>query len=166
MVESLKRDIEHLKKLKEFKEYKKQHISSYLCAAFAIIESSKKTRWQLDYYCPENDMMTTFCFDPSFHQKESKTIHRDKKKVREINIENIDIGLEKSLEIISEFKNKRYPNEKINKIIVILQNIDKKETWNITYLTSNFNLLNVNVDAQKGSIITERFDSILNFKAQ
>lgn len=166
VVNSLKKDIEHLKKSKEFNGYSKKHANSYLCAAFMIIESSKKTRWQIDYYCPGNDMITTFSLEPYIEMKESKILHKSDDSMSELNIENIDIGLEESLELTSKLKDKNYPQEKVNKIIIILQNINKKETWNITYLTSSFNVFNVNIDAQSGDVIKEKMESILNFKAQ
>jgi len=166
LVDSLKKDIDNLRKSKEFNEYSKKHANSYLCAAFMIIESSKKTKWQIDYYCPGNDMITTFSLDPQIEMKESKILHRSDDSMNELNIENIDIGLEESLKLTSELKNKNYPQEKTSKIIIILQNINKKETWNITYLTSSFNVFNVNIDAQSGDVLKEKMENILNFKAQ
>lgn len=166
MVDCLKKDIAHLNNLKEFKEYKHSNINSYLCAAFMIIEPNNKSDWQIDYYNPDNDRITTFGIYPNIEKKESSTIHKGDSKICELNMENIDIGLDNSLNIASSVMAKNYPSEKATKIIIILQNINKKETWNVTYLTSSFKIFNLNIDAQDGSILKEKFENILNFNTQ
>jgi len=162
-MDTLRKDFEDLQNSVEFQEYKKKSMNSYLCAAFTILESPEKTSWQLDFYCPDKDVITTFCLHPSIAQKESKVLHREDTQIYEINLENIDVGFDDSLKIVSELKSKNYPNESVSKIITILQNIERKEVWNITYLTASFNVLNVNIDAQDGSILKEKFESIMNF---
>ncbi len=162
-MDSLRSDIEELQGTKEFQEYKKSSTNSYLCAAFTIVESSAKANWQIDFYCPDNDKITTFCLRPNMAQKEAKTLHRDENKIHELNLENVDVDFDESLKITSDLKSKNYPNENVNKIITILQNINNREIWNITYLTSSFNVLNVNIDAQNGNIIKEKFESVMNF---
>ncbi|MBS3108266.1 hypothetical protein J4409_00170 [Candidatus Woesearchaeota archaeon] len=166
MVDQIKREVANLKNLEEFKEYKNKYPNSYLCAGFMIMESNDGSKWQLDYYCPDNDHITTFCLKDKVEVKESKAVHRDKKKIRELNLENVDIGLNEALEITSSLRDKNYPGEKANKIIVILQNIEKKEIWNVTYLTASFKVLNTNIDAQTGGIMKEKLENVLNFKLQ
>ena len=165
MVDELKRDVEQLKDFKEFKDYRGRCPNSYLCAGFMIIESPKESGWQIDYYCPDNDKITTFSFADMLRVKEADTAHRKDSNVVELNLENVDVGMQRALDIVSKLRDKNYPDEKTAKIIVILQNIDKREVWNVTYLTSSFKVLNVNVDAQTGDILKEKLDSILNFTA-
>ena len=167
MVDEIKKDLESLKKSNEFKEYRKRCPNSYLCAGFMILESiNNNAKWQLDYYCPNSDKITTFCLKDKLEMKESRTAHRDKKKVAELNLDNVDLGMQRALDIVSKLRDKNYPDEKATKIIVILQNINKKEAWNITYLTSSFKVLNVNIDAQNGDLIKEKLENVLNFTAQ
>ena len=166
MVEELRKDVDHLKQIKEFKEYRHKCPNSYLCAGFMMLENAKGGNWQIDYYCPDSDKITTFSLGSKLDMKEGKTFHKDKKKIDELNLENIDVGMKKALEIVSGLRDKNYPGEIATKIIIILQNLEKKEIWNITYLTSSFKLLNVNVDAQNGNVIKEKLESVLSFTAK
>ncbi|MBS3095390.1 hypothetical protein J4231_01800 [Candidatus Woesearchaeota archaeon] len=165
MVLDLKKDLECLQGKNEFKNYKNENSDSYLCAAFTILEPSKKKRWQIDYYSPKSDKMTAFLIDPIFERKDCNTLHKDNEKIHELNIDNIDIGIDDTLNIVTSLKDKSYSNEKVSKIIVILQNINKKEIWNITYLTESFHVLNVHIDAQSGELLKEKFENILSFNA-
>jgi hypothetical protein len=52
--------------------------------------------------------------------------------------------------------------EIVTKIIVLLQNIDGRPTWNLTLVTMAFSLLNVRIDAATGSVTGATKDSLFN----
>ncbi len=149
---------------KEFKDWHKKNPDFYLCSFFTILDEK---RWQVDYYSPSKDRITSFTCEKKVKilNVDSKIFKKEGLKVDKLNLNKIKINLKKALDIVSDIKNKKYPNEKANKIIIILQKI-KKPLWINTYLTSTFNILNAKIDAKSGKIIEEKIMPALSFKSQ
>jgi hypothetical protein len=160
----LKELYNNIKNSKEFKEWHKKNLDFYLCSFFTILDEQG---WQVDYYSPSKDRITSFTCEKKVKilNIDSKIFKKEGLKVDKLDLDEIKINLQKALDIVLNLKNKKYPNEKSNKIIVILQKI-KKPLWNITYLTATFNILNVKIDAKSGKIIEERIMPALSFKSQ
>lgn len=162
-MEEIKKRFEEIKKNKKFKDYTKENPKSYLSGMFL-----NEGKWEFDFYCPEKHKITTFSLDQNdvvvkpaekIFQKEEKVIHK-------IDLDKIKINLDMALDIVDELFEKKGVSEQINKKIIILQNIDGNEVWNITYLTSCFNIMNVKIDAVSGKIVHENFESILNLRVK
>jgi Zn-dependent metalloprotease len=149
---------------KEFKEWHKKNSDFYLCSFFTILNEQG---WQVDYYSPSKDRIASFTYDKKIKilDTDSKIFKKEGLKVDKLNLDDIKINLKKALDIVIKLRDKKYKNEKANKIIIILQNI-KKPLWNITYLTSTFNILNVKIDAKSGKILEEKIMPALSFKSQ
>ena len=157
MVLSFKKSLDILIKSKEFKKWKETSKDSYLANGFIMLNSDYKEKldnleWQIDFYSPNKDLMTSFFIrDKNISSKEGQKILKEKDVViEELKLDKIKISLEDALAKIE----KKYPKDAPNKVIIILQFI-KVPVWNISFLTSSFNLLNVNIDAEKGNIIKE-----------
>jgi len=58
----------------------------------------------------------------------------------------------------------RMYNESVDKLIVVLQNVEGSVLWNITLLTPNFNMFNVRINAVTLEILKQEYSSLLNFK--
>ena len=145
---------EVLKKIessKEFKEYKKQNKDSFLADIFTIIKEKENFDWQLDYYSKSRDKITSFVIqDKEIKEKEAEIFRKDDSEIIKLNLNNVKIPVEKALGDINK-KTKEKPNE----IIIALQVINKRETWNITYLTTSFRTLNTKIDAKSGKILSQ-----------
>ena len=145
--------LESFKKLlssKEYKEYKKNNPDSYLTSCFIIID---KTNWQFDFY-NKNNTITSFIINNKIEiTKNQKIFQKEKTKLKELDLNKIKITLKEALKLIKTKDN-------FVKTIVILQ----PYLWNITLITSTFKVLNVKIDAIKKEIISEQYESILNFK--
>ena len=145
---------EVLKKIessKEFKEYKKQNKDSFLADIFTIIKEKENFDWQLDYYSKSRDKITSFVIqDKEIVKKEAEIFRKDDSEIIKLNLNNVKIPVEKALGDINK-KTKEKPNE----IIIALQVINKRETWNITYLTTSFRTLNTKIDAKSGKILSQ-----------
>lgn len=164
MLDQLKEEVETLRYTKEFIDYKSKHPNAYLCAGFKIIDHLGKIPWQIDFYCPDKKIITTFIFDKSLEQKETNEISPAEEEIKELNLENIDIDFSRTLEIIDKIIQEKYPTQKSNKIVVILQKINGIETWNISHLTDQFNILNIYINAQTGEVIKEKLQQVISFK--
>lgn len=150
---------EVLKKIessKEFKEYKKQNQDSFLADIFTIIKEKENFDWQLDYYSKSKDKIISFVIqNKEILEREAEIFRKDNSEIIKLNLNNVKIPVEKALEEINK-KTKEKPNE----IIIALQVINKKETWNITYLTTSFRTLNTKIDAKSGKIISQEETSL------
>lgn len=163
--ERLKEDFDKLQETKEFKDYKKENPRAYFSAAFLMIESLNidEVKWQIDYYDPETHKASTFAFNSN--NIEFKTgedlLQKKKEDIDEIKLDSVKINFDKTIEIINKFREKKHPEEKAQKIIVILQKFKNHIIWNLTYITSNLNLLNFKVDAVNGKIIVNKLQPLI-----
>lgn len=162
----LKNTLDKTKSSKEFKEWQKSHPNSYLTSFFRIIENpSNPQNWQLDFYYPEKNTITSFISAPEIKilEKDSEIFQKEKTDIKELKLDQVKINLKSALNTVETIRKNKYPNEKPNKIIIVLQTVETP-LWNITYLTSTLNLLHIKINAQSGETIEEKLDSIIGFK--
>lgn len=169
MLTKLKNSLQKIKNSTLFKNWIKKNPGSYLCSCFSIIENTTKDiNWQIDFYSPKKDRITSFMVQDnkiSILESDSKIFKKEKTKIKELNLEKVKIDLNKALEIVNKLKEKKYPSEKVNKIVIILQQFENC-IWNITYLTSTFNVLNVKINTENGKILEEKLSPVLSFKSK
>lgn len=146
-----------------FKDWKNEHKNSYLCAFFRIIGNTENPEWQVHYYEPRNDTISVFKISAkiSLIENEAQILKNDSNIVEELNLDDVDVDLFHALQIVDNFQINNYPKEIVVKKIIILQKL-KKTVWNITCLTSSFNLLNIKVDTKSGEIIEESVKPLIN----
>ena len=51
------------------------------------------------------------------------------------------------------------------KEVVILQNLDVGQVWNITYITKSFQTLNIKIDAETGDVLEDKLHQIFSMDA-
>ncbi|MDP6641931.1 MAG: PepSY domain-containing protein [Candidatus Nanoarchaeia archaeon] len=164
---NLNEDKTKLENSQEFLDFKKQYPKAYFYAAFTLYEDIKNAIWQFNYYDLESTKTTAFEVDKEIKiVSQSKIFQKEKVDPKEVNLDEVKIDIEKAFSIIDELKEKKYKGQTENKFIITLQNINNKLVWNITYLTTELNFLNVKIDANDGKIIEEKYESILNLKAK
>lgn len=151
----------------EFKEWKSENKNSYLCSFFLIIDEKELMPWQLAFYSPSTDTITSFIASNPVKilEKNSKIFKMDRSKINELHLNKVNIDLKEAFLILERLKMEKYPNELPTKKIVILQKT-KHLVWNITYINSSLNILNVKVDAISGEIIEDKISSIMSLKEQ
>ena len=157
--------LELLKKVEssnEFKDYKKDHQNAYLCSIFLT-----ETQLQFSFYSKKTKLVTSFKLEGdkvTLVGKDEKIFQKEKKDLQELNLNEIKVDLNKAKELTNNFIKEKYPHETPNKEIIILQVINNKIVWNITKITSTFNIINIKLDASSGNIIEDKIESALNFK--
>ena len=72
--------------------------------------------------------------------------------VAELDIETVNIEVDEALEVAQKLQEEKYPKSSPFKRIIILQNLEQGQVWNITYVTQNFKTLNIKIDAGNGKI--------------
>ena len=140
---------------------------AYLCSFFKIDGEGEQDEWQVDFYNPENDKITSFKEIGNQIRiigKDSKIFKEKEAKVNELRIDKVKIAPEDAIKAVDELKKKKYSGEEALRRIVILQSTKEfKENWNITYLTTSFNILNVKINAKNGKVIEESLKPALTF---
>ena len=81
-----------------------------------------------------------------------------------LNLDDVKIDFDEALKIMDNIKNQKYKSENVLRKIVVLQYI-KRQLWNMTFLMSSLNLLNVRIDSESGKVLSENVENIMKFKA-
>lgn len=156
MLDILKQNLEEIKESQEFKEWKKKHNKAFLCSAFL------DKRWQIDFYDPATDKITTFNIDNKILFEEGE-VFKGKHKIRELNLDKVKIEMEIALNIVRKLIDEKYNHQEETNKIIILQHLNK-QVWNITYVMKSLSILNVKIDAETGKILSEDYGQLLSFK--
>ena len=140
-----------------FKNWDKN--DAYLASLFFL-----DNLWNVDFYSKTSKKMTSFILDSVVRKKEEQIVfQKEVHDVEELQLSGIKVPLAEALTTIELVKASKAPEEQVTKLIIILQQ-KKFPLWNITYLTSAFNLLNVKMNAFNKKIEEETFSSVFNFK--
>ncbi len=154
------KDYNKLVNSKEFKNWKDKHKDAYLSSCVLINDSGAKGNWSFDFYIPRKNRITTFIVDKYIIMSEDQKIfEQTKKKLKEVNINEIKFDLDN----VHKFIDKKYKIKPM-KIIIVLQYLNKL-TWNISLLGTDFNLVNMKLDAKTGKLLDKTTTSMLQFKA-
>lgn len=153
--------IENYKTLIKSDEFKNE---GFFCGAFLIceIENLDKTDWQIDFYNPESDTMTTYLIGKEIEVTDNSEVFKDDKtrKIEEVKLKEVKTDMKDMKKELDKIL-KKY-NETAEKITVILQN-EKTPVWNIIYITKRFNIINIKINAVDGKVIEDKTMNILSF---
>lgn len=161
-MQELKGFVEKIEASKEFKEIKEELI---LCSFFNMF-SKELGSWQVSYYDQKNDKMISFSVEDNKVKREESKVFREKNsKINQLNLDDVKIDFNNAIKKTDKIKHDNYKSGSVNKKIVILQVIEKP-IWNVTYLTSDFKIVNVKLDAISGEVISHQLSSALSLGAQ
>ena len=158
--------VQELEKSKEFTEWKKENYASSLVHIFKMFDEANKDEYQIGFYNPD-DTITTFILGKECIQilPKAEIFKKPNDKIMKLNIENVKTELDEAIEDARTFQEKKYPNEKPIKEIVILQRLNLGLIYNITFITRAFNTLNVKIDAKTGKVVEHKLMSLMDMKA-
>ncbi len=158
-----------LKKLKESSKFKKwisKNKEAYLAYAFTMIENSEKSEWQIGYYDKKLDKVAVFTINNNIEiNPEQDVFKKPGTSVKNVNLKDVKFDLDYILKKANNIKEKKYPKEVVTKTIAILQNIELGQLWNITFITSSLNTINIKIDAKTSKTIKHELVSLFQFKA-
>ena len=145
---------------KEFKEFKKKHPKSYLCAGFFVLDfETGKNIHQLDYLLP-NKKIATFILDEGVKMKISEQeMHNALKEIKS----EADIDLEALKGIVEDEMKNHTVTEKIKKIIAVLHILDDKTIWNLQCILDGLGIAQVHIDDSDKSVLKFEKHSLMEF---
>ena len=165
MLDLLKTSLKKLNKFKEFKKYKKENPDAYLTSGFLMLDEKNKSEWQIDFYSPKKHKITSFAVNKDIKVMPSEQIfQKEVKKIEPLDINKIKITLDDAIKEINNILKKKFPYEKPSKKIIIIQTLNNKETWNISYITTNFNLVNTQIDAITGKVLESKLQPLIDLR--
>jgi len=138
----------------------------YLVHYFVMLDEEFKPAdsWQLGFYNKETTEIQTFSVsEPVLAVDKSKAFLHDNKEVEKLDISKVKTNFTSAIEEAKKLRLEKYKSQQIARAIVILQSLDKKITWNITFFTLNFCVLNIKVDAESGKVYHHEFGSLLHW---
>jgi uncharacterized membrane protein YkoI len=145
-------DIKERVALAQEKGIKGKFVSAFYMGDLAKIE------WQVDFF--EEGKIHSLL--PDGNVKEDELF--GKEELKELDLDVVKIDLIHALQSVEKIRDEKYDGMEANKVIVILQRTEST-IWNVTWLTSNFKVFNVKIDAVSGEVLREKCDSIMGFKA-
>ena len=145
-----------IERIKNSEIYKRWHGDEYLVNYFFM--EDKET---VDFYSKKTKKITSFKVSDTIEMSEDNIFQKKGKDLEELEIQKVTIGRESALEQATQIKEEKLPREQVTKTIAILQQ-KSIPLWNITYITSNFNMLNIKIDARTGKTIEENVHSLLD----
>ncbi|MFH1590142.1 MAG: hypothetical protein ABIB43_06260 [archaeon] len=161
----LKKAIEKIESSDVFKAFKKDNPDFYLAHAFTIIERVQQ-EWQVGYYSKTKDKVVVFLAKKEIEKSpEEEVFKKPGKKVKELKLANIKVGLERAIDISNKVIDEKYSAEYLTKTIVILQNLET-EMYNLTLVSQSMNIINIKIDAKSGKVLSEGRQSIMGLRKE
>ncbi len=171
-----KNDVERLIETLMFQEWSEKHTKAYLSDFFCILdkESSDDNMWQVDYYNPEDDTMTSFEVPAdkrkkcSIKQEESKVFKKEADTVEQLSVGEITKTDADVVDIAQENLKLQHAHEQPTKSILILQHSKdhKVPIWNVTLMTMALNMFNVKINAITGEVLESSLKSAMSLKRE
>jgi len=144
-----------------FKQWKLNHPAEYLSSCFTVVKKNTIAQWQFHYYNKQDDTITTFDVKKTTTQEAaSKIFKKPGELVEELELDKVKISFEDALHKAESLS---HPGEEFTEKIIILQQI-QQPLWNISMISSTFNLMNIKISAISGEVLHESFDSLLSLR--
>lgn len=178
--------VEAVEKSSEFSEWRKTNGSAYLTSLFVMVKDlarlessdSDANEWLLSYYGGDDDTFTTFS-SLGVKRAAREQAFKKGKTLPELKATEVKVDVQGSVQAAEEVRGSKYKGEGVSSMIAILQplsageifdGVDKAKkiagtipVWNLTYITTSYNIINVKVDAETGKVLTDRMSGVMDF---
>ncbi|AJF61646.1 TPA: hypothetical protein HA239_03855 [Candidatus Woesearchaeota archaeon] len=157
-----KEAIGKLQKSKEFKDWKKNSPNSVLTYAFLMISPDVEKEWQVGYFNPKQETISTFTISEKIHRNPDSEMLKAG-SIRELDVPKVKVEFDKALDTARRLQQKEYPEHKAEKKMMILQKLGIGQVWNLTYITKTFKTLNIKIDSSSGEILKHELLELFTF---
>ncbi len=158
----IKRCIEQIEQSGSFREWIKKNAGAYVCSAVKILGEGATGNWEIHFYNPADDTITTFLVDQTVILKDKNALMLKEpwKKVAALDISGISLNEERTIRRAEMTNHEKYPKEVPTKKIFFLQQTDKP-LWNITFIMQSLRMLNMKIDAASGEVQEDSLRGII-----
>lgn len=151
----------------KFKGWQSKNPDAKLVHVFMMLEPGADVKYDIGFFDFGKELMTSFVIDDSFSNveiNESKEVFtKDKQSIKPLEEDRIKLSFKDAFEISHKVQKEKYKQHEPIKEIIILQNLDVGQVWNITYVTKTFETLNIKVDAESGNVVEDGLHKIFSF---
>ncbi|MBI2105327.1 PepSY domain-containing protein [Candidatus Woesearchaeota archaeon] len=145
-----KQAISKLHQSQLFRDFQFKDAKAYLTNSVYIDE------WQINYFSPKTNMITTFIVNGKVSKK---TLDSNEMEFPQLNMAKLKIDIGKILEIA-----KKFIKEKETKIIIILQAENSTPIWNISAPLMSLKIIHIKISAETGDIIENTEKNIIEIR--
>jgi len=160
---NLKFYFEKLTNSEEFKKFAKESPKAYLCSAFFVIDGEgKDNKVHFDYFIPEGKKIISFQMENGIKKEELENLNSE---VQEKISQAQDVDFNEIESMISKRMEKNGISNKMQKIILSIQNYKGREILSGTVFISMMGMIKIQIDLKKKEIIEfekKSFMDILN----
>ncbi|MBW3019110.1 PepSY domain-containing protein [Candidatus Woesearchaeota archaeon] len=143
-----------------FKEWHEQNPDCFLAHGFMMLDEANKDQWQIGFYDPKTGKMKTFIVSENIQQMEEQEILK-KGELAKLELSNVQINQEDAMAKAEECF-KKYKQVPL-KTFFIVQQVNGKTVYNVTFFTQAFNTVNIKVSALDGEILEETEQKLATF---
>ena len=161
---TFRESINRLEASKIFIEWKKEHKDAYLAHSFFMKDNMVEPEWQIGYYDPKTDMISTFVVGENILQNPDAEALKKEGKVDKLDLTKVKFDYIDAFEAANKIQSEEFKNHVPIKRIFILQSLEGRQMWNITFVTNTFNTLNIKIDSGTGEVITKQLLSIFRIE--
>ena len=163
----IKEIIAKLESSDEFVRWKKQNPKSYLTHVLNIVDGHCFGEWQIGYYNKKRDKITVFeVGDPIIVDPESEVFKEEKALVKALDKEKIKVDVNQALELANKIMKSKYPQIQPLKSVIIIQNIELGQVWNLTFVSNSFDVLNIKISSEDGKVLSHDLKPIFQFDSK
>jgi hypothetical protein len=149
---------------KEFKDWKKTHGESVLAHAFVLLDDANKDAWQIGYYTPSPESITTFVVSTKFVEViPDQEILRSEAKILELKPGEVTLAHEQALKLGTEFRVLHHPREIPLKTFFIIQQTPEGAIYNLTFFFQSMKTLNLKLRASDGKALSHSIQTLMEF---
>ena len=159
MLNQMRKDYERLLHSKVFEK------CGFLCGLFVMAspEDIKNAEWQFDFYDEKKERMTSYLVNDEIRlvEKNAEVFKNGSLEIERLDLDEVMVGVEEALkraEVVLKEK-----GLSVSKVVITLQK-SKEIFWNVSFLTTSFNLLNVRLSGRDGSLLEESVVSLMDFR--
>ena len=149
----------------EFKTWNQEHSDYFLAHVFRSLDNLGEGEWQVGYYLPKTQKMTTFI--PATPEKKID-VARDLDVLKPQGLLPLDkatihIDSTTALTAAAKKRAETYGTEPILKTFFLMQNSDNGTIYNITYFTQSFKTINLHISASDASVLEHSKNNLAAF---
>ena len=158
----IKELISKVESSEEYKNWRSANSKAFLASIFTIPDSDPE-EWHLNYFDAEKEEINSFVVGEDIKLITHTEILSD--GVPEaLEPEKVSVPFDKVLSIANDLMKKKYPAFKPARSMVVLQYIDGKQLWNISFFSALLHTLNIRIDASNGTVLLDKLLSIIHFE--
>lgn len=157
---NLKTQRDKLEETAMYKEYKEEYPDAYFVHVFSM-HAPGQQHPQFAYAIPDGKI-TAFTLEPPTRHPEDAPFNQGE-RIKELDLDAVTVSPEEAEKKALEELEKQHKGHDPQRIILVLQHLDQ-QLYNITVVTTTFQMFTIRIGADTGTVLSSSFRSIMDLK--